>query len=48
MQALKMFSGGESGSAPEGNSKSAFIGLAMAEASKVGPSHLRSTHTPLQ
>ena len=37
MQALKLFSGGQSGSAPEGNSKSAFIGLAMGEASKVHP-----------
>ncbi|KAI1502964.1 hypothetical protein F5X99DRAFT_377142 [Biscogniauxia marginata] len=35
MQALKLFSGGQSGSSPENNSQSAFIGLAMAEASKL-------------
>ncbi|KAI1106186.1 hypothetical protein F4804DRAFT_330556 [Jackrogersella minutella] len=35
MQALKMFSGGQSGSSHEGNSQSAFVGMAMAEASKL-------------
>ncbi|KAK8064853.1 hypothetical protein PG994_007491 [Apiospora phragmitis] len=35
MQALKMFSGGASGNSQQGNSQSAFIGTAMAEASKV-------------
>ncbi|KAH8204964.1 hypothetical protein TruAng_000847 [Truncatella angustata] len=35
MQALKMFSGGSSGNSQSGNSQSAFIGLAMGEASKV-------------
>lgn len=35
MQALKLFSGGQSGSSAESNSQSAFVGLAMAEASKV-------------
>ncbi|KAI0881204.1 uncharacterized protein GGS22DRAFT_172652 [Annulohypoxylon maeteangense] len=35
MQALKMFSGGQSGNSHENNSQSAFVGLAMAEASKL-------------
>ncbi|KAI1338756.1 hypothetical protein F5Y15DRAFT_97388 [Xylariaceae sp. FL0016] len=35
MQALKMFSGGQSGSSHENNSQSAFVGMAMAEASKL-------------
>ncbi|EMR67596.1 hypothetical protein MGN70_006786 [Eutypa lata] len=35
MQALKLFSGGQSGSSAESNSQSAFVGLAMAEASKL-------------
>ncbi|KAI1081997.1 hypothetical protein F5B20DRAFT_534031 [Whalleya microplaca] len=35
MQALKMFSGSQSGSSHESNSQSAFVGLAMAEASKL-------------
>ncbi|KAK6204136.1 hypothetical protein LQW54_008368 [Pestalotiopsis sp. IQ-011] len=35
MQALKMFSGGSSGSSGSANSQSAFIGLAMGEASKL-------------
>ncbi|KAI0009459.1 hypothetical protein F4779DRAFT_373357 [Xylariaceae sp. FL0662B] len=35
MQALKMFTGGQSGSSHESNSQSAFVGLAMAEASKL-------------
>ncbi|KAL7620277.1 hypothetical protein AAE478_009270 [Parahypoxylon ruwenzoriense] len=35
MQALKMFTGGRSGSSHESNSQSAFVGLAMAEASKL-------------
>jgi hypothetical protein len=35
MQALKMFSGGQSGSSSGGNSQNAFIGLAMGEASKL-------------
>ncbi|KAI0895773.1 hypothetical protein F4806DRAFT_69098 [Annulohypoxylon nitens] len=35
MQALKMFSGGQSGNSHESNSQSAFVGLAMAEASKL-------------
>ncbi|KAI1451957.1 hypothetical protein F4805DRAFT_449239 [Annulohypoxylon moriforme] len=35
IQALKMFSGGQSGSSHESNSQSAFVGLAMAEASKL-------------
>ncbi|KAI2471362.1 hypothetical protein F4781DRAFT_429478 [Annulohypoxylon bovei var. microspora] len=35
MQALKMFSGGQSGSSHESNSQSAFVGMAMAEASKL-------------
>ncbi|OTB05646.1 hypothetical protein M426DRAFT_319632 [Hypoxylon sp. CI-4A] len=35
MQALKLFSGGQSGSSHESNSQSAFVGLAMAEASKL-------------
>ncbi|ORY68611.1 uncharacterized protein BCR38DRAFT_423874 [Pseudomassariella vexata] len=35
MQALKMFTGGGSGNSQEGNSQSAFIGLAMGEASKL-------------
>ncbi|KAI0473655.1 hypothetical protein GGR56DRAFT_648437 [Xylariaceae sp. FL0804] len=35
MQALKMFSGGGSGNSAEGNSQSAFVGMAMAEASKL-------------
>lgn len=43
MQALKLFSGGQSGSSAESNSQSAFVGLAMAEASKVrGFSFFRS------
>jgi hypothetical protein len=36
MQALKMFSGGQSGNTQQGNSQNAFIGMAMAEAGKVG------------
>ncbi|KAK8132841.1 hypothetical protein PG999_001014 [Apiospora kogelbergensis] len=35
MQALKLFTGGDSGSSQQGNSQSAFIGTAMAEASKL-------------
>ncbi|KAI4861969.1 hypothetical protein F4820DRAFT_431918 [Hypoxylon rubiginosum] len=35
MQALKMFSGGQSGNTQETSSQSAFVGLAMAEASKL-------------
>ncbi|KAI8626634.1 hypothetical protein F5Y19DRAFT_488010 [Xylariaceae sp. FL1651] len=35
MQALKMFSGGQSGNTHESSSQSAFIGLAMGEASKL-------------
>ncbi|KAI1414014.1 hypothetical protein F5Y13DRAFT_159555 [Hypoxylon sp. FL1857] len=35
MQALKMFTGGQSGNTAESNSQSAFVGLAMAEASKL-------------
>ncbi|KAI1392850.1 uncharacterized protein F4822DRAFT_143148 [Hypoxylon trugodes] len=35
LQALKMFTGGQSGSSHEGNSQSAFVGMAMAEASKL-------------
>lgn len=35
MQALKLFSGGGSGSTASGNSQSAFVGIAMAEASKL-------------
>lgn len=34
MQALKMFSGGGSGNTQQGNSQNAFVGMAMAEASK--------------
>ncbi|XXH05523.1 white collar 2 type of transcription factor [Hypoxylon texense] len=35
MQALKMFTGGQSGNTHETSSQSAFVGLAMAEASKL-------------
>ncbi|OTA91154.1 hypothetical protein M434DRAFT_397412 [Hypoxylon sp. CO27-5] len=35
MQALKMFTGGQSGNTAESSSQSAFVGLAMAEASKL-------------
>ncbi|KAI1656849.1 hypothetical protein F4813DRAFT_362044 [Daldinia decipiens] len=35
MQALKLFTSGQSGSANESSSQSAFVGLAMAEASKL-------------
>ncbi|KAI0178893.1 hypothetical protein GGR52DRAFT_278554 [Hypoxylon sp. FL1284] len=35
MQALKMFTGGQSGNSSSTSSKSAFVGLAMAEASKL-------------
>lgn len=35
MQALKMFSGGGSGSSQGGNSQNAFIGMAMGQASKL-------------
>ncbi len=35
IQALKMFSGGGSGNTQQGNSQNAFIGMAMAEASKL-------------
>ncbi|CZT47042.1 uncharacterized protein RSE6_07565 [Rhynchosporium secalis] len=35
MQALKMFSGGSSGNTQKGNSQNAFVGMAMAEASKL-------------
>merc|ERR1712225_73694 len=35
MQALKMFSGGGSGNTQQGNSQNAFVGMAMAEASKL-------------
>jgi hypothetical protein len=35
MQALKMFSGGQSGGSSGGNSQNAFIGMAMGEASKL-------------
>jgi hypothetical protein len=35
MQALKMFSGGQSGNTHEGNSQNAFVGMAMGQASKL-------------
>jgi hypothetical protein len=35
MQALKMFSGGQSGNSSSGNSQNAFVGIAMAQASKL-------------
>jgi hypothetical protein len=35
MQALKMFSGGQSGNSSSGNSQNAFVGQAMATASKL-------------
>lgn len=35
MQALKMFSGGGSGNTQSGNSQNAFVGMAMAQASKL-------------
>ncbi|RDW73113.1 hypothetical protein BP6252_07020 [Coleophoma cylindrospora] len=35
MQALKMFTGGQSGNSAGGNSQNAFIGMAMGEASKL-------------
>jgi hypothetical protein len=35
MQALKMFSGGGSGNSQSGNSQNAFVGMAMAQASKL-------------
>ncbi|KAH8595258.1 hypothetical protein B0O99DRAFT_572613 [Bisporella sp. PMI_857] len=35
MQALKMFTGGQSGSSYSGNSQNAFIGMAMAQATKL-------------
>lgn len=35
MQALKMFSGGQSGNSQSGNSQNAFVGMAMGEASKL-------------
>ncbi|KAH9906566.1 hypothetical protein F4778DRAFT_726602 [Xylariomycetidae sp. FL2044] len=35
MQALKMFTGGQSGNTAESSSQSTFVGLAMAEASKL-------------
>jgi hypothetical protein len=35
MQALKMFTGGQSGATAQGNSQNAFVGMAMAEASKL-------------
>jgi len=35
MQALKMFGGGQSGSSAGGNSQNAFVGMAMAQASKL-------------
>jgi hypothetical protein len=35
MQALKMFTGGQSGNSQGGNSQNAFIGMAMGQASKV-------------
>lgn len=35
MQALKMFTGGGSGNSSSGNSQNAFVGMAMAQASKL-------------
>lgn len=35
MQALKLFTGGSSGNTQQGNSQNAFVGMAMAEASKL-------------
>jgi len=35
MQALKMFTGGQSGNSAGGNSQNAFIGMAMGQASKL-------------
>lgn len=35
MQALKMFTGGSSGNTQSGNSQNAFVGMAMAQASKL-------------
>lgn len=35
MQALKMFNGGSSGNSSSGNSQNAFVGMAMAQASKL-------------
>lgn len=35
IQALKMFSGGQSGNSQGGNSQNAFVGMAMAQASKL-------------
>jgi hypothetical protein len=35
MQALKMFTGGGSGNSASGNSQNAFVGMAMAQASKL-------------
>jgi len=35
MQALKMFSGGQSGNSQSANSQNAFVGMAMGEASKL-------------
>jgi hypothetical protein len=35
MQALKMFTGGQSGNTHQGNSQNAFVGMAMAQASKL-------------
>jgi hypothetical protein len=35
MQALKMFTGGQSGNTQGGNSQNAFVGMAMGQASKL-------------
>jgi hypothetical protein len=35
MQALKMFTGGQSGGSQQGNSQNAFVGMAMGQASKL-------------
>lgn len=35
MQALKMFTGGQSGGSQGGNSQNAFVGMAMGQASKL-------------
>jgi hypothetical protein len=35
LQALKMFTGGQSGNTSQGNSQNAFVGMAMAQASKL-------------
>lgn len=43
MQALKMFTQGQSSSSAGGNSQTAFLGLALAEASKVSIRHVQHT-----